>query len=63
MRRNQLEDVDLSSAENFENILAETIARATAQGVDVRGAWEFSTRGSTPNWEVNVVELAKEFGD
>jgi len=32
---------------------------AVEADVDVRGAWEFRTDGSTHDWEVNVTELTK----
>ncbi|ELZ81823.1 hypothetical protein C453_17444 [Haloferax elongans ATCC BAA-1513] len=61
MTRDKLKDVTVTSVEDFESVLAEAIERATAEGVDVRGAWEFQTSGSPHDWEVQVVELARNF--
>jgi hypothetical protein len=58
-----LEDVPISSAEEFERVLAEAIERAVKNGVDVRGPWEFRTRGSTHDWEVEIIELDREYDD
>jgi hypothetical protein len=63
MTRDNLSDVSLSSEAEFESVLAEVVERAIKSGVDVRGAWEFQTRGSTHNWEVEIVELDKELDD
>lgn len=63
MTRDQLKDVPLSTAQEFESVLAEAIERAVTNGVDVRGPWEFQTRGSTHDWEVEIVELDKEYDD
>jgi hypothetical protein len=49
------------SQEEFEAALAAVIEAAVTEGVDVRGAWEFQTRGSTHSWEVEIIELAKSF--
>lgn len=51
--------VTITSTDEFEAALAAIIETAIEDGVDVRGAWEFQTRGSTHDWEVNVTELAK----
>ena len=58
-----LENVDVSSASAFEAVLAEAVERAIKADVEVRGAWEFQTRGSTHHWEVEIYELAKENGE
>ena len=63
MTRNKLSDVSISSEAEFESVLAEAVERAVKNGVDVRGAWEFQTRGSTHNWDVEIVELDKELDD
>ncbi len=57
MTRDQLRDVSITSADEFEAILAEVVEKAVEADVDVRGAWEFRTRGSTHDWEVEIVEL------
>lgn len=51
----------ITSPEEFEAALAAIVEAAIEENVDVRGAWEFRTRGSTHNWEVEVTELAKAF--
>ncbi|MFC6732565.1 hypothetical protein [Haladaptatus sp. DYSN1] len=60
MTRDQLADVSITNSDEFEAVLAEAIERAVLAGVDVRGAWEFQTRGSTHDWEVEIIELAKD---
>lgn len=62
MTRNDLTDVSITTGEEFEAALAAIIENAIHEGIDVRGAWEFETRGSTHNWDVEVVELAKQGG-
>lgn len=57
MTRNQLSDVSITSTEDFEAVLAETVEKAVEADVAVRGAWEFQTEGSTHEWEVKVIEL------
>lgn len=59
MTRDHLRDVSITSAEEFKAVLAEAVEKAIHSDVDVRGAWEFQTRGSTNDWEVEIVELAK----
>ncbi len=59
MTRNQLDDGSITSDDDFEAILAEAVEKATKAGVDVRGAWEFRTRGSVHDWEVQIIELAR----
>ncbi len=63
MTRNQLPDGSITSADEFEAVLAEVVEKAVEADVDVRGAWEFRTRGSTHDWEVMVIELAKHLDD
>ena len=63
MTRDPLADVDISSTDEFEAVLAAAVETAIESDVDVRGAWEFQTRGSTHNWEVEILELAKELDD
>ncbi|PSP45283.1 hypothetical protein BRD08_01340 [Halobacteriales archaeon SW_10_66_29] len=59
MTRDQLRDGSITSAEEFEAILAEAVEKAIEADVGVRGAWEFRTDGSTHDWEVEIVELAR----
>jgi hypothetical protein len=63
MTRDPLNGVSITTPEEFEEVLAAAIETAVKSGVDVRGAWEFQTRGSQYNWEVEVVELAKDLDD
>lgn len=63
MTRDTLADVTVDSAEDFEALLASLVETAHGDGVDVRGAWEFQTAGSTLNWEVKIHELATEFDE
>jgi hypothetical protein len=63
MTRDQLTDVSISSPEEFEAVLAEAVEKAVTADVDVSGAWEFQTRGSTHDWEVEIVELARDLDD
>lgn len=60
MTHDKLRDVTVTSADEFEAVLAEVVEKAIEADVDVRGAWEFRTRGSTHDWEVEVVELARQ---
>lgn len=63
MTRDQLRDVSITSADEFEAVLAEAVERAIEADVDVRGAWEFRTRGSTYDWEVEIIELARNLDE
>jgi hypothetical protein len=55
--------VTVTSPEEFEAALTAIIETAVETDVDVRGAWEFQTDGSTHDWEVNVTELVKRDDD
>jgi len=59
MTRDQLRDGMITDSDEFEAILAEAVEKAVEADVDVRGAWEFRTEGSTHDWEVEIVELAR----
>lgn len=59
MTHKKLRDVSITSADEFEAVLAEAVEKAIGEDVDVRGAWEFRTRGSTYDWEVEIIELAR----
>lgn len=63
MTRNQLSDVSITSPEEFEAVLAEVVENAVESDIEVRGAWEFRTRGSIHEWEVKVIELDRRFDD
>lgn len=60
MTRDTLADVRITSEDDFRAVLSELFEKAIHADVDVRGAWEFRTGGSTHDWEVEVVELARE---
>lgn len=62
MTADHLDDGSISDAAEFQAVLEETIERAVQADVDVRGAWEFETAGSTHLWEVEIVELARDHG-
>lgn len=63
MTRDYLSDGAITTADEFEGVLAEAVEQAIAEGVEVRGAWEFQTRGSTLDWEIQVVELDRDHDD
>lgn len=54
---------DITSSEEFQTALADLVETAIKAGVDVRGAWEFQTGGSTHEWDVEIYELARDFDD
>lgn len=60
MTRDTLADVEITSSDEFRAVLAAVVEKAYLSGVDVRGAWEFETRGSTHNWEVEIAELLRD---
>ena len=55
-----LADVEITSSDEFRAVLAEAVEKADHAGVDVRGAWEFETRGSTHDWEAEIHELVRD---
>lgn len=63
MTQNPLSDVSITNSEEFERVLAALVENADHGGVDVRGAWEFKTRGSIHEWEVEITELARKSDD
>lgn len=63
MTRDTFDDVSITSNDEFEAVLARMIEKAITAEVDVRGAWEFRTGGSTHDWEVQIVELDRDDGD
>jgi hypothetical protein len=63
MSQNKLDDGSITSADDFEAVLAEAVEQAIKADIDVRGAWEFRTGGSTHDWEVMINELATRDGD
>lgn len=60
MNEDALSDIDVEGPDDFEDLLAQMIEKADHAGVDVRGAWEFRTKGSTYYWEVLIVEVDRE---
>jgi hypothetical protein len=63
MTQEKPRDDSIASADEFEAVLAEAVEKAIKSDVDVRGAWEFRTRGSTHDWEVEIIELARYHDD
>lgn len=63
MTRDQFSDITITTTNEFRDALAVIVETAIKEDVDVRGAWEFQTAGSIYNWEVEVVELAKDLED
>ncbi|MFB6077730.1 MAG: hypothetical protein ABEJ80_01970 [Halarchaeum sp.] len=63
MTHDCLDDISVTDADDFEALLAAVVEKAVEADVDVRGAWEFQTRGSTHDWEVQIVELARDLDD
>lgn len=63
MTRDPLTNVSIKSTEEFEATLAAVVEKAVKSNVDVRGAWEFRTRGSTHDWEVEIFELAADLDE
>ena len=59
MKDNYKSAVSITTSVEFEAALTAIVETAVEEGVDVRGAWEFQTRGSTHDWDVNVTELAR----
>lgn len=57
MTRDHTIETPITDATEFQTALATIVESAIEEGVDVRGAWEFCTRGSILEWEVNVTEL------
>lgn len=55
--------VSIANQDEFEAALAAIVETAIETDVDVRGAWEFRTDGSTHDWEVTITELAKRDDD
>ena len=59
MTHEKLPDDLVTSGDEFEAVLAEVVENAIEEQVDVRGAWEFRTNGSTHDWEVQISELSR----
>ena len=60
MTRNQFSDVRITTPNEFRAVLSVLAQKAIEENVDIGGTWEVATRGTTYNWEVEFVELAKE---
>lgn len=63
MANDQFRDITIGTVDEFEEALAAVIEAGIKDGVDVSGAWEFQTAGSTHDWEVEIIELAKDVGE
>lgn len=53
-------NTSITTASQFNLALTELLWRAHAGDVEVRGAWQCDSNGSTPAWEANIVELLKQ---
>lgn len=62
MTTDPLSDVRITDSAEFKAVLARTVEKAVEENVDVRGAWEFETQGSTHGWEVEILELIRDPG-
>lgn len=60
MTRDQLQDVTITSDDEFEVVLSEAVEKAVAAEVDVRGAWELRAADPTHDWELVISELARD---
>ncbi|WP_248518216.1 hypothetical protein [Salinarchaeum laminariae] len=63
MTDDPLSDVSVADSDEFESALGALLEQAVAARVDVRGAWEFQTNGTRTDWEVEIVELARELNE
>lgn len=60
MTSDQLPDDAITDADEFEMVLTDAVRIAVQSDVEVCGAWVVSTRGSTNDPEVEIVELARD---
>lgn len=49
----------ITTDDQFETALAKAVETATEAGVDVSGAWEVQTKGSTHTWDVVITQVVK----
>lgn len=61
MSEKNLTDGTITTEQDFEALLADAVEQAITAGIDVRGAWEFETGGSVHNWEIEVLELHRDY--
>jgi len=59
MTRDQLSDVSITTADDFEHLLAEAVEKALGAEIDARGSWVFQTDTRPQDWELIVSELAR----
>ena len=52
--------MSITTPEEIEEALAAVVEAAVEEDVDVRGAWELQTAESSNNWDVEIVELARD---
>lgn len=60
MTRDTRDETAVADEAGFRTALGRLIQGALAAGVAVTGAWEIPTRDGSPNFEVEIGELAKE---
>lgn len=63
MTSNQTIEMPITSSTAFESALATLVNSAVDNDVNVRGAWEFQTSGSTLEWDVNIAKLDRTHTD
>lgn len=47
----------ITTSDEFSNTLRALLLAGHTNGIDVSGAWEIRSDGSTPDWEAMIVEL------
>lgn len=63
MSRDNPYDDEITSVEEFEQLLGQVVRAAAANDIDPRGSWEVRNGGTLPDWEAMIVELAKSPAD
>jgi len=62
MTRDHPFDGDVTTEEEFDAALEQLLSAARENGVDPQGSWVYRNGRNAPDWEVMVVELAKDDG-
>jgi hypothetical protein len=55
-------NTSITTTTQFNTALNELLWRAHAGNVNVSGAWQCDSDGTTPAWEANIVELLNDGG-
>jgi hypothetical protein len=50
----------ITTEEAFATALQKLVQAAHANGVDIEGGWECRTTTDDPDWEIMILELAKQ---